>query len=555
MATTNGGAVLIEALRRNGVDTLFDLPGDPMGAVLSAARQAGMQSYSFRHEQAVAMAAQAYGYVSGRIGVGMVASGPAMTNAITGLTTAWANCWPMLLVGGASEAGRRGLGDFQETPQVEAAAPFCKWSIAMDDARRIPWFVSMALRKAHSGRPGPVYLDFPADVINARVEEEEISWEAAVPAPERLGADPATVARAVQLIAGSERPLLLIGKGAAGSRAETELREFVERMQLPFIPSPMGKGVVPDDHPLCVADARSFALRNADLVVLVGARFNWIFHFGQPPRFAPDVKVVQVEIDPDEIGNSIPATVGLVGDAQTVIAQLVNEAGTAARRRLESPWLQALREEQQRNAEGIAPMVGSEEPLINLYRFFRELDAVAGPDSILVDDGESTMAVSRVMQVMKEPRRRLDAGVSGCMGVAVPYALGAQIAAPGSRVMCINGDYAFGWNGMEVETAVRHGLPILFVVANNGSVRKGAPVFQSAGFTADDAIHYERMMEAFGGHAEFVATLPELRPALERALASGKTSLVNVIIDPSAQRKPQPFSWLDRLGRMRYGAE
>jgi 2-hydroxyacyl-CoA lyase 1 len=555
MSTFTGASLMAEALRRNGVEALFDIPGDPIGGILSAGRDIGMQTYSFRHEQASAMAAQAYGYVARRIGVSVVASGPAMTNAITGLATAWANCWPMLLVGGASEAGRRGLGDFQEMPQVEAAAPFCKWSVAIDNPRRIPWFVSTAIRKALSGRPGPVYLDFPADVINARMEEGEVEWTPPAPEPARPAAEPHLVARAARAIAEAERPLLILGKGAAWSDAAPELRELVERLQIPVVPSPMGKGVLPDDHPLCVAGARSYARRNADLIVLAGARFNWIFHFGQPPRFAEDVKVVQIDVDPEEIGASVPATVGLVGDAKVVFRQLADEAGTNARRRLESAWLESLRAEQQRNAEAIAPQINSDEPFTNLYRMFRDINAVAGDDAILVGDGESTMAVSRVMQSLDRPRRRLDAGVSGCMGVGVPYAIGAQVAEPGTRVIAVTGDYAFGWNGMEIETAVRYRLPILFVVANNGSVRSTPRVFDMADYTGEDALRYDRMMEAFGGHAEHVTTVDQLKPALERALGSGKTALVNVVIDPHARRKPQPYSWLDRLGRMRYTAE
>ena len=555
MATTSGSRVMAEALRRNGVEAIFDIPGDPVGGVLAAARAQGIQTYSFRHEQASAMAAQAYGYVTRKIGVSVVASGPAMTNAVTSLATAWANTWPMLLIGGASEAGRRGLGDFQEMDQVAAAAPFCKWSVAIDSARRIPWYVSTAIRRAMSGRPGPVYLDFPADVINTQLDEDEVEWTAAAPEPARPHAEPADVKLAAQVIAEAERPLLLLGKGVAWSDAGAEARELIERLQIPFLPSPMGKGVVPDDHPLCFAGARSYALKNADLIVLAGARFNWIFHFGAPPRYAENVKVVQIDIDPEEIGVNVPATVGLVGDAKVVLGQLNEAVGTSARRRLESAWVQALQEEQQRNAAAIAPAINAEDPFTNMYRLFRDVNDVAPPQAIFVDDGESTMAVSRVMQSVSAPRRRLDAGVSGCMGVGIPYAIGAAIAAPGTPVISMNGDYAFGWNGMEIETATRYKLPILFVVANNGSVRSTPQVFNMADYSGEDAIRYDKMMEAFGGHAEYVTTVDQLRPALERALASGKTALVNVVIDPNARRKPQEHSWLNRLGRMRYSAE
>ncbi|MDA1002773.1 MAG: thiamine pyrophosphate-binding protein [Chloroflexi bacterium] len=553
MAEVTGARLIVRSLQEQGISTIFDLPGDPVSAIVNTAGDAGMQRITFRHEQAVAMAAQAYGYVTRSVGVGVVASGPAMTNAVTGLATAWANTWPMLLIGGASEMGRRGLGDFQETPQVAAAAPFCKWSVAVEDVRRIPWFVATAVRRAMSGRPGPVYLDLPADIISGTVDESEVV-RAPVMAPiPRPGADPTLIEQAVQAIEAAERPLLIIGKGAAWSDAGAEASALVDALQVPFVPSPMGKGVVPDDHPLAFAGARSYALANADLVILAGARFNWLFHFGEAPRFAPGVKVIQIDIDPEEIGNNVPATVGLVGDAQVVFKQ-ITEAASRPRRRLESPWVQALEAERQKNADAIAPMVNSDAPFTNLYRMYRELNEVADRNAYVVADGESTMALSRVMQSNFEPRHRLDAGVSGCMGTGVPYAIGTQVGAPGKQVISVNGDYAFGWNGIEIDTAVRHKLPIVFVVANNGTVRS-AGAFTSGPFTPDDAVRYDKMMDAFGGHSEHVTAVDELRPALERALGSGRTALVNVAIDPQGGRKRQQFSWLDRLGRMRYTGE
>ncbi len=552
MTEITGAQIIAKALRQNGADAIFDIPGDPIGSVLAAGRAEGMDTYSFRHEQAVSMAAQAYAFVSGKLGVGVVASGPAMTNAITGLTTAQANGWPMILIGGASEDAKRGLGDFQETPQVESAAPFTKWSIGMDNPRRIPWFVNTAIRKALSDRPGPVYLDFPSDVINSRVDEEDVEWLPPVGEIPRTYADPTGISRAVRLLEEAERPLLLLGEGAAVSGGHEEARELVDRLQIPFVPSPMGKGIVPDSHPLCFAGARSYALRNADVVVLAGARFNWMFHFGRAPRFAEDVKVIEIGPVAEEMGASVPPAVALVGDYRSVLRQLADEVPQTAR--LESPWVQALEEERGRNTDTVAPMVNNEDQFTNMYRLFREINAVVSPNAIVAADGESTMAVSRAMQASEHPAHRLDAGPTGCMGVGIPYAIGAQAAAPGNQVVCVTGDYAFGWNGMEIETACRYGMPILFVVANNGSVRPGDGVFNMKGYTGEDAVRYDLVMQAFGGHGEMVRSVDDLRPALERAAASGKTALVNVAVNPVGQRKPQTFGWLDRLGKMQYTA-
>ncbi len=554
LAGINGARLLVRSLREHGVESLFSVPGDPMGPFLEEAVEAGIDNYTIRHEQAIAMAAQAYSYVSRDIGVGAVTSGPAMTNAITGLATAWANCWPMLLLGGSSELGKRGLGDFQELPQVESAAPYSRWAVAVDEPRRIPWFVSEAVKRATHGRPGPVYLDLPADVLTASVPESEVEQHPVAPGPPRPAADAALVERAARALAESERPLVLIGKGAAWADAGTEARALVEECGIPFVPSPMGKGVVPDDHPLNAAAARSLALRRADLVILAGARFNWTFHFGRPPRFSEDVRVVQIDIEPSEIGLVRPVEAGLVGDVGVVLSQLREAAGGRVGRREE--WIAELARERDRNATQIAQLAEAPGARLNLYGMYRQINEAVGPDAVVVADGEATMAISRVMQPNARPRERLDAGTTGCMGVGIPYAIGAQIARPGARVVCVMGDFAVGWNGMDIETAVRYELPILFVVANNGSVRRRPGRALSAeDFGPDDAVRYDRVMSAFGGHAEHVESAPELRPALERALAAQGPALVHVLIDPQARRKEQAFGWLRREGRTRYGAD
>lgn len=555
MGMITGGEIIAKALKHEGVDLIFNLPGDPMGTIYTACRQEEIKIYTFRHEQATAMAAQAYAYTTRRIGVACVASGPAMTNAITALDTAWANCWPFLLIGGNGELRRRGRGDFQETPQVAAAAPFCKLSVSVDDPRRIPYFINMAIRTALGGRPGPVYLDLPSDVITGAVDEDEVHYPPPAPPPARPAGEPHLIREALAAIEAAERPLLLVGKGIAWSDGAEEARQLVDRLGLPFIPSPMGKGVIPDDHPFNAAGARSYALKNADLVVLAGARFNWIFHFGESPRFAPGVKVVQIDIEPSEIGNGVPVTVGITGDAKTVLGQLVAEAERGDRRRPESAWLDDLQAEKQKNEQAIEAMAGADTTPMNFYRMYREITRVLKPDATVAIDGENTMAVSRVMLPNFLPGHRLDAGISGCMGVAMPYALGAAVARPGTQILSLNGDFAFGWNGMEIETALRHNLPVVFLIANNGSIgggRQRLMLGEAATGDGPAVIRYDKMMEAFGGHGEYVEKADDLAPALERAFASGRPALLNVVVDPGARRKEQAFDWLARRGRTQY---
>lgn len=561
MTQVKGGDILTKQLKIEGVEVVFNIPGEPMGAISTAMRREGVRLISFRHEQGAAMAAQAYAYTTRRVGVTIVASGPAMTNAITGLATAWSNCWPFLLIAGSGERSRLFRGDFQELPQVEAATPFCKWAAVIEDPLQIPYYVHTAIHKMMNGRPAPVYLDLPSNVIDRLVEEDEVTYFPATLAPSRPLADPQLVHQALKLITEAQRPLLLIGKGVAWSDAADEVRELVERLQLPFVPSPMGKGIIPDNHPLCVQGARTCALQNADLVIMAGARFNWLFHFGQPPRFAPDIKVVQIDIDPSEIGNGVPATVGLAGDAKMVFAQMLQDIGRQ-KGPIKTSWIDKLETEKRKNAEMIAVLANSDEAPMNMYRMYREVAKIMEPDAFVTSDGENAMAVSRVMIPNSLPRHRLDAGVAACMGTSLPYAIGAQVANPGKQVFSLNGDYAIGWNGFEMETAVRNKLPIVIIVANNVSV--GGPQMVELGggqlggsqpehWQQPEGIRYDKLMETFGGHAEHVETPQQLPLALKRALASGKPSLINVVIDKRPARKAQSFDWMTaRTTRMNY---
>ena len=518
-------------------------------------REENFRTVYFRHEQASALAAQAYGYVTRKPSVAMVPSGPAMTNAITALETARSNCWPMLLIAGNGDLARRHRGDFQEAPQVEAAAPFCKSSMGVEHPRQIPYYVHTAMQKMMHGRPGPVFIDMPANVISSTAEEEELTFFPAVGAIPRPMADPGQVQDAMKLIMEAERPLMLVGKGLAWSDASEEVRTLVDRLQIPFVPSPMGKGVLPDDHPLNTAGARSYALANADLVILAGARFNWVFHFGEEPRFQANKKVVQIDIDPNEIGNGFAVDAGVVGDAKAVFAQML-QAAEGVGRPMETPWLQTLEIEKEKNAVAVEQFIKADESLMNMYQMYDEVVKLMDRDAVISADGENTMAISRVMVPNYYPRHRLDAGASGCMGVSVPYGVGAQVASPGKQVFSFNGDYAFGWNGMDAETAVRNNLPVVFVVANNVSV--GGPRAMELGSPAPggeqpEGIRYDKIMEAFGGHGEHVESLQDLGPAVKRSLSSGKASLVNVVINKKPARKKQPHDWMTgRNTRMQY---
>ena len=555
MSQVTGARLVVDALKREGVDTVYVLPGDPVGPITIACAKDGMKVIAVRHEQAAAMAAQAHSFLTGRIGVCIAASGVGQTNTLTGIANAYANCWPLLVIGGSAELRRRNMGDFQELPQVEYTSPVTKWAYAAESIQRIPTLINIAIHKAINGRPGPVYLDLPAEMISGTVEEEDVPIPPPVPEPARPLAEPQKVTQALEVLRNAERPLLIVGKGTASSGAEEELLRFVEETRIPFLTSPMAMGMLPPDHPMNVSAARTQALKGADTILLAGARFNWMFHFGQPPRFAPDFKLVQLDIDANEIGTNKPAEVGLVGDAKMVMGQLVEALADTPVSYGESEWLTGLKATADENAQKIEPMLNSDATPLGYYRVLKEIRDVLPKDTIVVADGASTADISRQVIPVWYPRHRMDAGVAGCIGVGVPFAIGAKVAFPDKPVVCLQGDWSFGFNGMDIETAARFDLPIVWVVFRNANIDKWVRTNVQEVENPTDfkpSLRFDVMMEALGGHGEYVENPEEIRPALERAFNSGKASLVNVILDPAAGRRQQEFAWLAREGRMGY---
>src|SRR3954452_2590125 len=358
MGEVDGATLIARSLKHQGIDHLFGIVGFPVTAIAVAAQKEGVAYLGMRNEQSAAYAAQAYGYMTGRPGACLTVTGPGVVHGLAGLANAHQNCWPMILFGGASETYRGGMGAFQEERQVLIASPFCKFAHGIESVERIPYYVEMATRNAIYGRPGATYLDVPDDIITGKCDVDKVVQVERAPDPPRMVAPMENVEAALNLLERAERPLVLVGKGMAWSRAEDEVRAFIERTQLPFLRSPMGKGVMPDDHPLSAAAARTLALQQADVIFLMGARLNWIFHFGQPPRYAKDVKVTQLDIAPEEIGHNKPTEVALVGDGKAIMAQvnkaLQNRQWFHAK---DSPWRQAIALKSAVNAAQIKPQI------------------------------------------------------------------------------------------------------------------------------------------------------------------------------------------------------
>jgi 2-hydroxyacyl-CoA lyase 1 len=550
MSEVDGATLIARSLKQQGINHLFGVVGFPVGPIAAAAQKEGVAYIGMRNEQAASYAAQAYGYLTGRPGACIVVTGPGVVHGLAGLANAQQNCWPMILIGGASETYRRGMGAFQEERQVLLAAPLCKFAHAIDSVKRIPYYVAEATRQATYGRPGATYLDMPDDIITGKCDDAEVVESYTVPEPPRFQAPPENVEAALNMLERAERPLVIVGKGMAWSHAEDEVRNFIERTQIPFLRSPMGKGVMPDDHPLAVSAARTLALQNADVVFLMGARFNWILHFGLPPRYAKDVKVIQLDIAPEEIGHNRPTDVALVGDGKAIMQQMNN--GLTGRQWFhpkESQWRQMIAKKTAENVETIRPQVESDDAPAGYYRLLRDIAAWMPKNSVLSAEGAGTMDIGLTMLPSFNARSCLNAGTYGTMGVGLGQAIAAAVVHPDRPVIHLSGDSAIGFSGMEMETLCRYNFPVKIVVLNNGGIGPGMPEIPDnpmMNMKPNSLIwgaRYDRMMDAFGGKGFYVEDPKDLKGALEEAMNFKGPALVNCLLSQGSARKPQQFRW------------
>ncbi|KAI8802567.1 HSPC279-like protein [Cladochytrium replicatum] len=563
----DGATIVAKSLKSQGVDYAFGIVGIPVMEIAQAMMAEGIKYIGMRNEQSASYAAQAIGFLSGRPAVCLVVSGPGLVHALAGLANAKENCWPMIVLGGSSETRLENMGAFQEFPQVEACRLYTKYTVRPPNIEQIPFVVEKAVRTSIYGRPGPCYIDLPQDFIQGTASD--VVFPPKCPDPPKSLADPSAILEAVGAIKAAKCPLVIVGKGAAYARAEKEVKELVEAHNLPFLPTPMGKGVIDDSHPQCVSAARSHALRSADVIVLIGGRLNWILHFGLPPRFLREVKIIQIDIAAEEIGNNVHgnATIPLVGHAGYISRQLSHALGTFTHPK-GSPWLKVLGEKVAKAKATSNELYADTTVPMSYYRALHEVQTKLDSDKlVLVSEGANTMDIGRTVIGNKFPRTRIDAGSFGTMGVGLGFAIAAKIYDPSKLVVCLEGDSAFGFSGMELESAVRHQLGILFIVINNNGIYAGMDE-ESYNSTREDGdmtgllpptiltpnARYDLLAEALGAKGYFV-TQPgaEFANAMEGALkvVSGldgpvRPALLNVMISPTGQRKEQEFGWLTR---------
>jgi thiamine pyrophosphate-dependent acetolactate synthase large subunit-like protein len=533
MAKVDGSYLVARTLKEEGVDHIFFLMGGPNYEIINNSEDMGIRAVDFRHEQAAAMAAHAYSRVTGKPGVTTAASGPGTLNLLTGQYNAFVDCAPMITLGGAGPMSDFGRDGFQEVDQVAIFEPISKAVMRPTDPARYPEHISTAFRLATSGRPGPVYVDCNEDVLYGQVEESEAPTPSRAQQKARPAGDPDLVRDAIRLLRASTRPVLFAGGGVWWSQAWEEMREFVDRTGIPFYTAPISRGLIPEDHPLSFPAARSTALRDADLVLVIGTRFNWMMTFGS--RLGQNAKIVQVDIHEEEIGHNRSVDVGIVGDAKAVLTQMNAEVSRARfKTRADSDWVTHLRDMDIERRERVKPLENSEQMPIHPLRLCRELRDVMDRDAILAVDGNEILHYGRQSIPTYLPGHRLNSGVTGCMGVGLPYAIGAKLAKPDKQVVALHGDGSLGMNIQDFDTAVRHNLPIVIVVSNNEGwtarvegIRKPG---RELGFT-----RFDEVAKALGGYGEAVEKPKDIRPALERAFAYGKPSIINVRTDPTAR--------------------
>ena len=547
LETTDGFHLVIDALKLNGIDTIFGLPGIPITDLTRMAQAEGMRVISFRHEQHAGNAAAAAGFLTQKPGICLTVSAPGFLNGLTALANATTNCFPMILISGSSEREIVDLqqGDYEEMDQLAIAKPLCKAAFRVLHAQDIGVGIARAIRSAVSGRPGGVYLDLPAKLFAQTMDAvagKKSLIKVVDAAPRQIPA-PDSIQRALDLLKGAKRPLILLGKGAAYAQADADVRALVEKSGIPYLPMSMAKGLLPDNHPQSSSAARSYVLAEADVVMLVGARLNWLLSHGKGKTWGGDKaegrQFIQIDISPTEADSNVAIAAPLVGDIGSCVAALV--AGMGANwAKPPAEWTSAVYSKRDANVTKMAETLAKNPPVMNFHSALAVVRDVikANPEAILVNEGANTLDFTRSIVDMYQPRKRLDVGTWGIMGIGMGFAVAASVVT-GKPVIAIEGDSAFGFSGMEVETICRYNLPICVVVFNNNGIYRGIDVNQSGGKDVAPTVfvknaRYDKMMEAFGGVGVHATTPAELAKGLKDALASGKPTLINAVIDETA---------------------
>jgi thiamine pyrophosphate-dependent acetolactate synthase large subunit-like protein len=546
MAELTGSEIIAKCLQKAGIKDIFYIMGGPMLLAEATAIKEGIRMIDVRHEQAAAFACQAYSRLRQTPSVCMAASGPGVTNLITGMANALIDCCPVVAFGGSSPISQFGRQVFQEIDQVELMRGCCKHVDRIVNLKRIPQQVSFALQQAMAGKPGPVYVDCPGDMLYQKIDENLIDWSFAErPLMEsRSPGDPRQVAALVAALQKAERPLIVSGSGVIWSRAWNEMQQFVEAAGVPFYTTPQGRGVVPDDHEYSYLAMRSSAFRDADLIIVLGTRMNYIIGHASPPRFGPNATIARIDVDAGEIAMAARyVDIPIVGDCKAVLGQLLEAIKGKVAPGNFSAWRKKLHDGEQQKRTAAGANRPAEDGDIHPVRMLEAVRDFMKRDAILCVDGQETLNFGRQTMPTFAPGHRLNSGPFGTMGVGLPFGVGAKVACPDKQVIVVHGDGSMGMNAMEMDTAIRHKIPLLIVISLNGGWT-GDPKREKPGRDLG-YMRYDKMCEAFGGYGEYVTKPEDITPALERAqkkVDEGMVALVNVRTDYRARYAGAAFS-------------
>jgi len=546
--TVDGFKLVIEALKLNGLDTIYGLPGIPITDLTRRAQADGIRVLSFRHEQNAGYAASIAGFLTQKPGICLTVSAPGFLNGLNALAHATTNCFPMILISGSSEREVVDLqqGDYEEMDQLAVAKPVCKAAFRVLHAEDIGVGIARAIRAAVSGRPGGVYLDLPAKLFAQSIEAEagrKSLIKVVDPAPKQLPA-PDAVKRAMDLLKSAKKPLIVLGKGAAYAQADADIKALIEKTGIPYLPMSMAKGLLPDTHEQCASAARSFVLPEADVVMLIGARLNWLLSHGKGKTWGGksskdwgNQKFIQVDISPIEADSNVRIDAPVVGDIGSVVAAFLKDIASVPR--APADWVNAINERKSKNVAKMGETLAKDPSPMNFHSALNVVRDIvkANPDAMLVNEGANALDFTRSIVDMYKPRKRIDVGTWGIMGIGMGYCVAAAVVTK-QQVIAIEGDSAFGFSGMEVETICRYDLPVCIVVMNNNGVYRGTDVDPTGRDPAPTVFvkgaRYDRIIEAFGGVGVNATTPTELRKAMEEAIRSRKPTLINAVIDETA---------------------
>jgi thiamine pyrophosphate-dependent acetolactate synthase large subunit-like protein len=546
MAEITGSEIIARCLQKEGIKDLFYIMGGPMLLAEATCIKEGIRMIDVRHEQAAAFACQAYSRLKQVPSVCMAASGPGVTNLITGMANALVDCCPVVAFGGSSPLSQFGRQVFQEIDQVELMRGCCKYVDRLINLKRIPQQINFALQKAISGRPGPVYLDCPGDMLYQKIDENLVDWSFAgrPMLDSRPMGDPRQVDALIGALAEAKNPLIVSGSGVIWSRAWAEMQAFVEAAGIPFFTTPQGRGVVPDDHPYSFLSMRSGAFRDADLIIVLGTRMNYIIGHASPPRFGPSAKIARIDVDPAEISMAARyVDIPIVGDCKAVLGQLLQGIKGRINPDKYAGWRKQLADGEQAKRSSAGANKLQEDGDIHPVRMLEAVRDFMNRDAILCVDGQETLNFGRQTMSTFAPGHRLNSGPFGTMGVGMPFGVGAKVACPDKQVIVVHGDGSMGLNAMELDTAIRHKLPILVVISLNGGWT-GDPKREKPGRDLGYT-RYDKICEALGGYGEYITKVEDIRPALERAqkkVDEGMVALVNVRTDYRARFSGVAFS-------------